>query len=363
LFLEIAGDVMLLHTTKVRTLTNISRARLLPRFGEVTVRSGAKVKPTQIIARAPAPSGLLVLDAGVRFGMTPADINENLLVREGDNIERGTPLLRKPSRLDRSKVISSPVDGMLTKVYGGNLVIQQTNKMISVRAMIQGKVTTVIPGRGAVIEVLGSLIQAAWDSGKEGFGKLSICTETASDELDSHAIDAETQRSIIVAGMVQKRETLESLEERGTRGLIVGSLAGNLRDKAEEIAYPIFVTDGIGSYKMANPIFDLLQNNAGHDASLLSSKLGGDNLLRSEIIVAQPDASPQRDKELTWKSIEDGDTIRILNGDGSNQLGIVVDAHSQPGQVALGSWAIGADVEISGGEVIFVPYSNMDMII
>jgi hypothetical protein len=354
---------MLLHTTKVRTLTIISRARLLPRSGEVTVRSGENVKPTQIIARALAPAGLMVLDAGVRFGMTPADIDKNLLVGVGDTIERGTPIFRKSSRLDRSKVISSPVDGVLAMVYGGNLVIQQTNKMIGVRAMIQGKVTSVIPGRGAVIETAGSLIQAAWDSGKEGFGKISICTNTASEELDIHAIDAETQRSIIVAGKVHKRETLLELEEKGARGLIVGSLSGDLRNKAEEIAYPIFVTDGIGKHTMANPIFDLLQENTGHNASLLSSNLGGDNLLRAEIIIAQPDASPQRDKELAWKSIEDGDTIRILNGDGNNQLGTVVDSHSQPGQVASGSWAIGADVEISGGEVIFVPYSNMDMII
>ncbi len=86
---------MLLHSTKVRTLTITSRARLLPRFGEVTVRNGEKVKPTQIIARAPSPAGLVVLDAAARFGMNQADITENLLVEEGDTIERGTPLFRK----------------------------------------------------------------------------------------------------------------------------------------------------------------------------------------------------------------------------------------------------------------------------
>jgi hypothetical protein len=44
-------------------------------------------------------------------------------------------------------------------------------------------------------------------------------------------------------------------------------------------------------------------------------------------------------------------------------MGTVVTLHSQPRLTEVGTRMTGADVELNNGEVVFVPYTNLDLII
>jgi hypothetical protein len=44
-------------------------------------------------------------------------------------------------------------------------------------------------------------------------------------------------------------------------------------------------------------------------------------------------------------------------------MGTVVALYSHPRLTAIGTRAQGADVELQNGEVVFVPYTNLDLII
>jgi hypothetical protein len=44
-------------------------------------------------------------------------------------------------------------------------------------------------------------------------------------------------------------------------------------------------------------------------------------------------------------------------------MGIVTALYSHPRQTAIGTREPGADVALQNGEVVFVPYTNLDLII
>ncbi len=137
------------QTTLARISTDIRVTRLLPQRGEVNIQNGQEVSPTQIIARSYQSARFHILEANRLYGIEPAELENLLLVDVGTPLEEGTPLIRKPGRSDKQKVISSPVAGVLAEVFDGNLIIQRPQKLFELRAMVHGKVSRIIPRMGA----------------------------------------------------------------------------------------------------------------------------------------------------------------------------------------------------------------------
>ncbi|MGD2078782.1 MAG: hypothetical protein PVH18_10385 [Chloroflexota bacterium] len=350
----------LARVTKVKTLTATRRVRALARSGQIVVPVGQTVAPAQVVAHGPAASAYRIIPAGEILKAPPEKIKQYLLVKEGATLERGTPLLRKPRRFGRAKIYRSPLEGTLDYVRDGTLVLRRAGKVEEVRALLTGQVVSIIPDKGVIIESVGSLIQAVWDSGKSAVGRLMAPAGNAEDELTIEDLGPEASGAVCIAGYVTSAEALESLEERGARGLVAGSMPAELCLKARSLSYPVLLTEGVGRKTMAEPIFELLNRLEGREVSLLAES----QIYRpqpAEIIIPLPTSGPLTQTEMK-DSLQPGSLVRLLGLGDQTTLGRVAKMHARPRRTAHGGMAPGADVVLADGRAMFIPYANLDII-
>ncbi|MCB8954014.1 MAG: hypothetical protein H6650_18560 [Ardenticatenales bacterium] len=347
--------------THVKLLTTILRERLLPTPGEVTVRRGQEVTPVQVIARTPRQASFTLIYGSKVLGVPPAEVGQYLLVQPGDVVEQGTPLLRKKGSLGSAKVVKSPVDGILYQVNNGRLILQKRTLLFELRALMAGEVAQVFPNQGVLLETQGSLIQAVWDSGKDGTGKIHMAVDTPEAPLTMQHVGADARGLVLVAGHVDNVEVLRQLEDNGGRGVIVGSMPAALCRQAHTYSFPILVTDGIGRYPMAAPIFDLLQQSTER-VSALFCRQPTRHHSRPEIIIPLPTANISNKNTGIGETIDVGQKVRILRPPFQGQVGEVENIYLHTRVTDLGARVPGADVRLPDGQVIFVPHTNLDLI-
>lgn len=343
------------NQTVIKPLVTIKRERALGSAGEIVVRLGQQVTPVQVVARAGGQVDYFVVPAGEMLGMSPDEVAKNLLVEEGAAVQKGTALVRKTGLLSRKR-IASPVDGVLYQVKAGRLIIQQSAELVELRAMMHGFVSHFVSNRGVMIETTGSLIQAGWSPGREGYGQLQVVTKNPDDTLRPNHIGADARGKVIVAGRLERPNVLERAEENSIRGLILGSVPSELRPALEAFALPVVVMDGFGYHPMNWPAFQLLKQSEGRDVCLLSRGP------RPEIIIPLPvndDAEPLGKPELTLKQ---GQTVRILRQPYLGQIGEVATTYTRSRLTDVGFRTAGADVTLSSGHTVFIPYTNLDII-
>jgi len=349
-------------TTSVKALTSIRRVRLLPRPGEVNVRTGQEISPVQIVARTPVITAPYILDASKLLGVPGSEVAKYLLVEEGAVLRRGTPLIRKTTLLGRIKQYSSPTDGVLHQIRNGRLIVRPAAEMLELRALIPARVVTVLANRGVTLETNGTLIQAMWDSGKDGYGKIIVLGETPGQELSADAITAQLSKHIVVAGTASQAAALERLEENGVQGLIVGSMTPELCQVAPMLSFPVAITDGVGQQPMAESIFQLLQQSEGREAALFAATSGprGQN---TEIIIPMSSARSAGQPADADARLLEGSPVRV-SGLGENpRFGEIIRIHPQPMKTAYGSLMQGADVLFADGRQVFIPIANLDLLI
>lgn len=342
--------------TTIKPLTKIRQERMLPQAGEVVVRRGQQVTPVQVVARASQQRGFTILPAAELLGVSPEDVADYLLVEEGAAVQRQKPLLRKPGLL-RQRRLASPVNGILYQVRNGRLILQQTPDLIEVRAMMHGLVVDFIANRGVMIETRGTLIEGAWGSGQEGVGALRTVAGAAKEPLRSEHIDVDARGAILVAGRIDRRDVLEEAEENSVRGVIAGSAPATLMAAMRRVRFPIVLTEGFGAQPMADPIFDLLRQSEGRDASLFAARSG-----RPEIVIPLPALQEEEEARGRPEPVTVGRRARILRAPYAGEIGEVVAIHTRSQSTNIGLRAAGADVALSGGKVVFVPFANLDLI-
>lgn len=348
--------------SNVKSLALIKRERLLPRPGEVTMRIGQQVNPAQIVARTIEQPQYTILNAARVLGVSPQDVPRYLLVEEGASLTKGMPVMRKPGSLGRSKLYNSPVEGILDHVYNGRLVLQLKPSVIELRALARGYVNNVIAHRGIVLETTGTLIQAIWGSGKEASGRVKIGSRDEKGELAANTIDIEAHGAVIVAGTIADGSLLNTLEQNGVKGLIVGSLSAAMSAAAMQLSFPVILTDGIGSSGMTRAIFRLLQDAQGQEASLfgqINLKTGE----RPEIIIPLPANTNPANPASPGVKLEIGQTVRIMRTPYLGKTGKVTRLYERAKDSAIGIRMLGADVTLPDGNVVYVPYPNLDLLI
>lgn len=350
---------ILTSSTRVSSYTSIRRARLLPNLGQVFVRVGQDVNPVQVIAQSLPRGGYHTVRADEILNVQSDEIHEYLLVEPGASLRKGMPILRKPGKLGRSKVFESPINGVLVDIQNGTLIMQSSQETNDLRAMIQGRISSVVAARGAVIETRGALVQAVWDSGKEGYGKLRTVVRSAKEPLNADKVSGEVRGSVLISGWISSPDDLYRLENSGVRGVISGSMPSKICMAASTFSFPIFLTDGVGEQAMSEPIFQILQRADGKSVSMLTEQ-GGAKGQSSEIIITS--ASTQAESPFRVRPVENGDLVRVFRCDGSNLMGRVLSATSRPKYTSIGLFTPGAEIEFGSGNKEFIPYTNIDLI-
>jgi hypothetical protein len=349
-----AGQTMIQNSVIIR------RERSLSRTGEIVVRLGQDVTPVQVVARASQRGDFYVIPAAEKLAVPAQEIEKYVLVEEGAAILKGTPLLRKKG-LFSEKQFFAPADGVLYAISHGRLILQQTPDLLEMRAMLFGRVHSLVPNRGVIIETIGSLIQAVWCSGREGSGKLLMMVDRPEELLRSNYIDASARGAILVAGRLDNLEVLNRAAEGSARGVIVGSVPAALVSGIKEIGLPVFVTDGFGDRPMATPLFSLLQQLEDHEACLLdNSQFNRPG--RPEIIVPLPVEGNAELPDMSLKRPQKGQQVRILQAPYAGQVGQIVTVYNRARLLDNGLRLPGADIRLVDGQVVYIPYLNLDLI-
>jgi len=344
------------HSTIVQASTTIRVERMLPNAGKVVARVGQSVSAAQIVARTPEGSNFRVLPVAKALGIPPKQLKKHLLVKKGDRIDEGMVLVSKKGL--RNREYTSPLDGRLYDINAGRLIVQYRSGWIELRAMVSGTVVEREQDRGVTIELEGSRVQGVWSSRRETFGKLMVLSSMGNMPFAAFQLSDDAAERVLVVGRITDMEPLEMAAEIGIRGLIAGSVTAELTTAVKRLPYAVIITDGIGQQPMAQPIMQLLQNSENQLTSLLGKQS------RPEIIIAAKEGSsaivtPTPEP----KMVEMGQLVRVLQAPHYGEVGEIVNIYDKMQVMQIGVRAYGVAVQLRNGQVVFVPYANLDVII
>lgn len=347
-------------STIVKPSIKIRRRRLLPTAGEVVARVGQNINAAHVVARTARDLNFRVLPVSDRLGIPPEKLPDLVTVGAGDQVEAGTVLMHK-KRLWRSQQIVSPVNGVIYAIQNGRIIIQERTDFLELRALVNGRVASIIPNRGVEIEVIGALAQAVWGSGKETFGKLLMVASAPDDAFSTAQLSSNTSGNILATGPIESEESIRRAEEGGVRGLVASSMPAHLHPAAVHSTLPILLTEGWGHQPMALPIFELLRQFSGREATLLG-KYTPEQPVRPEILIPT-DETPQANITSVRKPLALGVRARITRAPYAGQMGEIVHIYKLGHTTPVGVRAHGADLILSDGRRVFVPLANLDAII
>ncbi|MCA9979482.1 MAG: hypothetical protein KDD89_01560 [Anaerolineales bacterium] len=349
------------HRTIVHPLLDIERERSLTRDGNVMLRRGQATTPVSVVAKTMVSGKLHAIHASNILDVPPEDVSKYLLVEAGTGLQKGTPILQKRGTIGRNRRISTPTSGVLTGVEHGYVLFEERPRELEVRAMLAGRVTEIIPNRGAKIQTTGALIEGVWGTGRDGHGQLQLLTNSPTG-VPTEDQFVSVRGMIVVAGHLNDPLLVERAEENGARGFVVGSVTTAVYLARRNFSIPILVTDGIGQRPMATPIFDLIGNLNGQEGSLLT-RATGNQPHRPELIVPKPDNFAEYDElTLPVPTLAPGQQVRILGPLHAGQVGKIINIYEHGHQSRLGIRSPAATVTLPNGRYVVVPLQNLDLI-
>jgi hypothetical protein len=358
--------------------------RALAADGEVHVRVGDRVEPGTRIATAMVAEGRpLHLNIAREFDMEPETVSRYLTKPIGSEFDVDEPIARARRGL-RSVTCRSPVRATLTtldETTGVATLVPQSHPLQLIAA-VHGEVDSIIDGRGVWLRVGGSQVNGILGLGPETFGQLRVAVDRADRELTADMIDPDFRDTIVLGGMTLGTSAIRRLIEVGARGVIVGSISdsdvrrymttGDTEPspimlwgrKPEEFVsnapLSIFVTEGFGRRRMAQPVFQFLSGAENQTVSLLIPP--GNDVLPSRPVLFLSRERPGGDEAIQRVSPRDGTLARMVDPE---HLGMVVTCRSGVLEAPLHAGALRevVDVEFSNGNRRLVPATNIEVLI
>lgn len=358
--------------------------RSLSEDGEVMVRQGDRVEPNSELASAMIAEGRpLLLNIAREFDMEPDTVARYLTKPIGSEFEADEPIARARSGL-RSLTCTTPVHSTLSaldETTGVATLVPQSRPQ-QLFSAVHGEVDSVIERRGVWMRVGGSRVQGILGMGRDTFGPLKIAGDRADREFTADMVDPDFRDSIVLGGMTLGTSALRRLIEVGARGVIVGSVSDSeirrymttgetepssmmlWRRRSSEFqpSHPltIFVTEGFGRRRMAQPVFQYLSGQENQIASLLVPDDGDVLSARPTLYLSRE--RPGGDDVIQRVSVRDGTLARMANPE---HLGMVVTCRSgiieSPAYTGASREVV--DVEFSNGTRYLVPAANLEVLI
>jgi hypothetical protein len=344
--------------TQVSPLVNVRRERMLPAPGQILVRIGERVDPTQVVARTELFSDFQILPVARLLGVPAAKIKKYMQVKLRDTVQQGQVIATRrglPTRL-----VKSPIDGIVTASGGGRVLIEAQPTPFELYAHIQGTVTNVLEGRGVIIETIGALVQGVWGAGGESFGVLKSMVKSPDKPLRARDIDPSCHGTILIGGVGLNRDAIERAEELQVRGIVTGGFPPELTTQAERLPFPIVVTEGIGAVPMSAPIFHLLTTNDGREASISGQVRPRWGIVRPEIVIPLPAEAVPATQVQPGSALTVGTQVRLMRAPHMGKVGTVTALPTHPRRIETGGKVHGAEVDLGQEAPVFVPLANLE---
>ncbi len=402
----------------------LRRERRLPVPGEVLVRAGQRVEPSEVIAQGTLPSEPVSVNIAADLDLSPAAAARRLRVSVGQQVEQGGILAQRGGLGSRAS--RSPVAGTFAGYdpATGIGLINTPVEPVSVQAHIKGIVTDLIPHYGAVIETPATLIRGIFGVGGEQHGVLKVIVTGNDEPVTADIVDARVAYAIVLGGSEVTAGALRRMIELGARGLITGSIHASeladflgystelralrtltrthLRLPGDGVSYgdgrppatniwrlgassaasngwdfpppnpgmpspvpPDFVlvvTEGFGSAPMCPRTFELLAAYDGQEIAIDGTTRLRWGLARPEIIIPLARTTPVRFLEEGGPKLAVGTNVRLLAHDYLGQIAQVTGLPIGPRTADSGIITLVADVQVPGGQRLRVPTVNLEVL-
>lgn len=348
--------------TLILPLTIIRRERMLPWQGEVLARVGTRVEPSDVVARAGRPRPHLLLDVAQKFEISSKEAKDCILKQPGEPVHQGETLAKRKEGFFGTRKITSPVEGRITAITGGRMIVRPAPDLYELRALIPGLIANISPGFGATVETPGALIQGMWGSGKEGHGVLKMAAHSPDAIISADDIDVNHHGAILVCGSTINMEIVERAQELQVRGIITGGIPARYSWAISQQVLPVIATEGMGTQPITRSIFNLLLANEGRQVVLLAASADRWQAARPEIIIPLPATTSPEMPPQPGKALKNGLYVRILRAPHKGAVGKVRNVNTKARTLENGIQVTGADVLLEDGTVVFVPIVNLDLI-
>lgn len=354
---------MFANKKHILALTKIKRTRTFPSQGQVNVRVGQKVGATEPIGEYIQEKEYSLLN--IRKGL---NLNKNKDVRQivkykvGDTLQK-EDLIAESGGLF-SKIIRAPYKSEVLLINSSQILLQNISNPVQLLAGMDAIVVELLPGRGAILETNGVLIQGVWGNQKIQAGLLIPILDTPEHKLDISDIDVTYRGSIIAGGYCEDVNILKYANELPLKGLILSSIHPDLLPLAEKLDVAIIVTDGFGATPMNSRTFELLTTNAKRDTSL-NAEFDLTYGKVPEIIIPLP-AEGYLPNDVT--DFKPGLIIRINHGPQIGLMGVITKVFEKPSSLPHGIKTMAALVKLNKmneedeQKELIIPLANIDVV-
>jgi hypothetical protein len=340
-------------------LTTIVRERRLPVKGMVRARVNQKVSPGDIVAEATWAREHVFLDVARILDLSAAAADRLIRCKAGESIQVGAVIAVGGGFLP--KTVRAPRAGRVVATGGGQVLIESGESRLELRAGLSGTVKEIIPDRGVVIQTAGALVQGVWGNGRVDTGVMVNLADKPDAPLAPGRLDVSMRGSILVGGQVRQAEVLRAAAEVLVRGLLIGSLFPSLLPLAQEMHYPIVVTDGFGSLPMNSVAYRLLSTNSKREVTLNAEAFDRYSGARPEVIIPLPAGiAPPAPRDV--EAFAPGQTVRVRRQPAAGLIGTILSLRQGPALFPSGLRAAAADVRLENNEELLIPLVNLEVV-
>ena len=363
---------------KVLQHSKVRKERRLPIKGELKVREGDAVKADDIVAKTNLPGNVHMVKVANRLNISPTDIIDVLLVKEGDILNKGDLIAETQGLFGFFKSeLRSPVSGQIESISDvtGQIVMREEPLPVEVDAYISGTVLDVIQHEGVTIESEAAYVQGIFGIGGEARGNLEVISTSRNNELGIEDINENHSGKIVVGGSFVSLEVYKKALKLKVKGIVVGGF--NYFDLEEILGYRLGVaitgtedlitslvlTEGYGNIKMSDRTYDLLKAHDGKFVSINGATQIRAGVIRPEIVI--PLGDNEMPSDITTKKeklgIESGSLVRVIRAPYFGKIGNVIELPPELQQMESETMVRVAKVNIDGEDAI-IPRSNLEML-
>ncbi len=342
-------------------MTTIRRERVLPPdvVGEVTVQPDAFVSAVDVVARGVRASRYLVIDLRNTLGTDkPEAIASRLHVRPGEFVRQGQVLAG--DKKNRRTLLRAPVNGMVSEVIDGRLVLRTGLSEITVRAGFRAVVVSVRE-RSVLLEATGGLVQGVWGNGRNCLGAIKIAPRGGLGVLEEDDITPDWRGAIVVSPQPLDRLALAKAETHNLGAIIAPGMPADLRPVALKLKIPIMLTEGFGPEPMNRVAQEVLESYAGAQASLTAYEPGRWSSDRPEVIIPAAPAERIPPPPARNEPLRPGAEVRITRQPYAGVIGQVRSLPRVPQRIENGLHLPVAEVLLPSGRAVTVPLVNLEL--
>ena len=345
--------------SRVTAVTTIRRTRRMPPSAVPRVTLSQPVKPLDVVAYNELPGEFRLLKMAEILHTDARRAEAYLRRREGDTVAKGEVLAERRQLLSRLRVVS-PIDGMIARIGGGQILIEGPRRIEEVFASVPGRVVSVEAGKFVVVETTAALIQIAWGRGGLAWGTLRMMDTKPGLETRADRFTIDHRGSIIAIGSPLTKEFLDGAVEIRPKGLIAASMPSSLIPLVEKVAFPVGIIQGFGRMPASERVLNLLNTYNGRDIAVDMAVSTDWRDTRPEIIIPVTGQSAPEDRGDEMQDLKVGHKVRILQTPFFGEIGTVTAIPADLNQLDSGLWSSGAMVQVSGSSTVFVPFANLE---